>query len=339
MERLVEAMVELIGRRAIRAQASKLRFPGDAACIACGDADQIGNHGAMAQPVQPKAERHCQAWRPFERQFQQFRLMTNREHKERHIVGAEIFRATYRYLEQHRQRTRQRFCQAIKGNDTTQAPVLPASQAGQAIERDGNIGVGEVEVGELMGTASVIVRRTQVRCAMIGIEAFSDRMDDADLAVTRHCLHIHHNTEPIDVAERIPERGVQRHFGIIIRAEAQMTAPDERMDAAVIRIALAGDLEMVERGVIVAFQEMRQPKLIVDSGIVGIESQTPQESIDCFIVSAEFDQHATDVEVRQKSAFQIGNDAKLFSCLRQQAVPVVVVAKSVVRLRQMRVML
>ena len=150
MERLVEAMVELIGGCAMRAQASKLRFPGNAARIACGDADQVGNHGAMAQPVQPKAERHCRARRPFERQFQQFRLMTNREHKERHLVGAEIFGATYRYLEQHCQRTRQRFRQAIKGNDTTQAPVLPAGETGQTIERDGNIGVGEVEIGELV---------------------------------------------------------------------------------------------------------------------------------------------------------------------------------------------
>jgi hypothetical protein len=339
MECLVEAMVELIGGCAMRAQASKLRFPGNAARIACGNADQIGNHGAMAQPVQPKAERHCRAWRPFERQFQQFRLMTNREHKERHIVGAEIFGATYRYLEQHCQRTRQRFRQAVKRNDTTQAPVLPAGETGQTIERDGNIGVGEVEIGELVGTASVVVCRTQVRCAMIGIKAFSERMDVANLAVARHCLHIYHNTEPINVAGRIPERGVQRHFGIIIRAEAQMTAPDERVDAAVVGIALASDLEMVERGVVVAFQEMRQPELIVDGRIVGIESQTLQQRIDGFIVSAEFDQHAANVEVRQKSTFQIGNDAKLFSSLRQQTMPVVVVAKSVVRLCQVRVML
>jgi hypothetical protein len=183
------------------------------------------------------------------------------------------------------------------------------------------------------------VGRSKVSGAILSIEAFPERTDGAYLAVALDRLKIHLDAKPGNLVRGMPERYMERRVRIVVCTETHMAAPDKQMDAAIVGVTLARHLEVVERGVIIAAQKMRQPELIVNGRIVGIESQTLQQRINGFIVSAEFDQHAANVEVRQKSTFQIGNDAELFRCFCQQTVPMVIVAEGVVRLCEMRVML
>ena len=109
------------------------------------------------------------------------------------------------------------------------------------------------------------------------------------------------------------------------------------MHLPVLGILLQRQLQLFKRRLVVALQEMDQADLVVAGRIPRFKRQAALECRQRFVVASKLEQYVPQVEVREEIVFERGDDPKLFGGFGQQAVALVVEAKRVVSLTQLRV--
>jgi len=105
----------------------------------------------------------------------------------------------------------------------------------------------------------------------------------------------------------------------------------------ILGIVLKRQLDIFERGLVVAFKKMDQADLIMAGWVARLKRQATLKRHQRLVVAPQLELNIPQVELREKIIFERGDHPKLFGGLGQQAVALVVEAKRVVGFTHLRV--
>src|SRR5690242_12543019 len=104
------------------------------------------------------------------------------------------------------------------------------------------------------------------------------------------------------------------------------------VDLPIVGIFGQRQLQALERGLILAFDEMNQADLVMAGRVVRLKRAAALKRRQGLVVAPKLDQDAAEVEVREEIVFEVGDNAEFLSGFGEQTMALIIEAKRVVRL-------